>query len=540
MAVKNKAFERISKFASRHEISFSGIKKRRSLYNVELRKFKRSEHIWKKRNVKSFGEEQLLIPSDTLLSSFCEEFHKLSQDLKDSDLSTRKIALEKFRLLFSSPFIEEVKKEKGLQLVPTLLLLLADDAYQDLQYEAACLLTTFSCFSGDILRKFATKDVVKHLVGLVNMSNELICEQAVWTLGNLAGNCLELAQRVLSLGAVPAINSLIRRASRLCTVKLAVWTLSNLCQRDTSFEGESEKHCWSALSWLINSSDDIEILTDTCWSLQNLCFVSGGSCSDSLSQSGILGRLVDLVSSEEMSIKMPALRTLGIFICHNPWHIQIVLNCGILSAIRDLLKHNNESLVMDTCWVVSLLSEGSCYQIQFVIKTNIPQQLTCLMKSESRGIREEAAWAVCNLLTCGTQEQTVAVLNLNCTSDLCAVLVSELDIDFLRVALSALERALRVSINFCSDCEFCQGCSSCERLKNLRIDIEESAMTTLTELSVHHNAQLSKFSLRVLHLLSADDAAETSSSPFSPRLTSKPDRDRRRGSESPEVSLYYF
>eukprot|EP00122_Pirum_gemmata_P011926 Pgem_evm1s11062 len=73
-------------------------------------------------------------------------------------------------------------------------------------------------------------------------------EQAVWALGNLAGDAIEFRNYILKFkNFIPSLNSLVQRATRLSTVRYVTWTLSNICRKE-EMDILITKQCLSTLS----------------------------------------------------------------------------------------------------------------------------------------------------------------------------------------------------------------------------------------------------------------------------------------------------
>lgn len=75
-------------------------------------------------------------------------------------------------------------------LVPKLVEFLTSPFHPSLQFEAAWALTNIASGTSELTRAVVEGGAVKPLVELLSSPNLTVCEQAVWALGNIAGETL--------------------------------------------------------------------------------------------------------------------------------------------------------------------------------------------------------------------------------------------------------------------------------------------------------------------------------------------------------------
>ena len=75
------------------------------------------------------------------------------------------------------------------------------------------------------------KGTIHVLVGLLNSPHIEVVEQAIWGLGNIAGDSHKVRDVVISAGAIKPIADILDKALPGSSfVRNASWTLSNLCR----------------------------------------------------------------------------------------------------------------------------------------------------------------------------------------------------------------------------------------------------------------------------------------------------------------------
>lgn len=83
--------------------------------------------------------------------------------------------------------------------------------------------------------------------------------------------------------------------------------------------------------------------------------------------SGVVPKLIPLLSHKEVKVQTAALRAVGNIVTGTDEQTQVVLNCDALSHFPALLTHPKDKICKEAVWFLSNITAGNQKQVQAVI-----------------------------------------------------------------------------------------------------------------------------------------------------------------------------
>lgn len=403
----------------------SELRRRRTDVTIELRKTKRDDQILKRRNITTDQSVSPLKESNSQQPTVTNlPLSTIQEYLKSSDDKLIFEAVQVSRKMLSKQRNPPIKEFIDSRLVPVFVVMLERYDNPSIQFEAAWVLTNIASGSSDETKVVVDAGAVPRFVSLLSSPHAQVREQAVWALGNIAGDGPMLRNFVIACKALEPLLGLIQSGINVQFLRNVTWTLSNLCRnKNPPPDKEAVIQILPYLALLINHQDK-EVLSDTCWGLS---YLTDGT-NDRIQlviDSAILPSLVNLLGHPEVNVVTPTLRAVGNIVTGTDDQTQLVIQCNALFYFKNLLTHSKASIVKEATWAISNVTAGPKEQIQAVINAGLVPLIINVLKGGVRAdfkSQKEAVWAVTNFTSGSTSDQINFLVDCGVIEPMCKLL----------------------------------------------------------------------------------------------------------------------
>ncbi|GMJ08364.1 importin alpha isoform 4 [Hibiscus trionum] len=438
-------------------------RRRRDESLVGIRRSRREERLLKKRREAHFiihhFTPNISIPNLMVMGV---SSHDPALQLEATTLLRKLLSMER------CPPIQQVI-EAGI--VPRLVDFLDNHHDPQLQFEASWALINIASGTSEHTHVVIEQGAVPKFVQLLGSSITDVREQAVWALGNIAGDSPKSRDIVLNHGGLIPLLAQLSDYSKLSPLRNATWALLNFCRGKPPPPFHQVKPALQALQRLIRLNDE-EILTDACWALS---YLSDGTNEkiQAVIEAGICPQLVELLRHPSEAVLVPALRTIGNIVTGDDSQTQVVIDNQGLPCLYKLVSHNYKKCIKkEACWTISNITAGNTTQLQAVIDANIISPLIHLLQHAEFEIKKEAAWAISNATSTGSHQQIQYMVKQGCVKPLCDLLVCP-DPRIVTICLEGLDNILKIGEADSSSgrniyTEMIEECNGLEKIEDLQ------------------------------------------------------------------------
>jgi hypothetical protein len=309
-------------------------------------------------------------------------------------------------------------------------LLQADDPL--LQKDAAWILTNIAAGPHDCSLAVADAGAIAPLAALVASQSADVRTLAVWALSNLAGDGVELRDRVLACGVLPRLVAQLEAGDQTQEfMREAAHALLCLADGKPVPAFDLIAPALPVLAQRLVLHDDVDAATAALEAL--VCVCAGVADPEehlrlqAVLDTGVLPRLVALLARPSPTVQRGTLRVIGSIAAGDDVQTQAVLDTpGVAAGLLLALASPFAAVRREAAWTASNIAAGTPAQVQWVLDAGvIAAAIRLLGKEPDADVRLNAAFTVCNATSRATVPQITALVQLGCLPPLAALLEPE-------------------------------------------------------------------------------------------------------------------
>jgi hypothetical protein len=460
---------------------------------IELRRQQRHDQTSQRRNIPSMDRDWIKVGEIYKPVYTLEDLSELMQAACSADDSKLLYAAQGFRKLLSNAVNTPIQQVIDLGVVPLFLEWTQRFEFSQLQYEACWILTNISAGNSLQTQTIIEKGAVPILLQLLSSSNATVREQAVWTLGNIAGDSSTCRDIILQYNGLALLAQVGEATDRPSLERNVYWSISNLCRGKPPPKFELIRGAILILAKCIKNQTAPELLADC---LYSLAAVSEGNDEkvQAVIDSGILPWVIQMLSHHINSVAHAALKTIGNVAQGSEHQTQLIIELGVLTSIYQLLGSSKRNVVKEAVWTCSNMSAGSKEQLDALFAAGIFPRIVNILMNYDVEVKKEAAWAICNAVAASTPEQVAALVQANAIEALCGLMKMhstshQVTGDILLILMQGLNFFLK-----CGQQHFCEG-----GVNPFVVIVEESGgLKVLEDLQSHPNPSVYQKALGLL------------------------------------------
>ena len=244
------------------------------------------------------------------------------------------------------------------------------------------------------------------LIELLTSEDEDLVENVLFAIGNIAGECCQTCQKLVSQGVHEAVAAAIRRkAGSIKVTKVGAWVLSNLLRYCSDV---ITVHTIAEVLLLLRKSQSGSVRKQVLSSIQNIAMMR----DDHILLLFNLGLLQPLLSQYESASPQLAFNLAKIFVDVSAGGTQVtqrLLDLGVLDKIQTRLNDPSELLRMRSVDVLANIAAGVKEQVSLVVNHPVLREALKKISDCSHKVKFAVSRLLSNLARRGTWDHIVAL-----------------------------------------------------------------------------------------------------------------------------------
>jgi len=357
---------------------------------------------------------------------------KMMSDNKDQVLEGL-VGIRKLLSIANNPPIQQVV-DSGI--VPRILSFMSLSESPAFQFEAAWTITNICSGTSQHVQYIVQLGGLDATINLLSSTSTEVLEQAVWTLGNIAGDNVEYRNLCIQKNSMERLLAVFFHSHFHSSLQRnTVWAMSNLVRSKPTPAWQDICKGVAAFIQILKVEEFDEVFVDALWAIS---WISEAYIQEIINF-GCIPLLVHHLKNPQLNVIVPALRALGNIVTGNDEQTHaVVSDPDFIPRVFELTFNQKSSVKKEAFWLLSNVAAGTESQIQLIL--NHPQSMEILKRGlikESSEISVEAAWAIGNLVSNANTEQIEKLVNTHHYLDLLKFMLHTQSLKLNEIGLEA-------------------------------------------------------------------------------------------------------
>ena len=306
--------------------------------------------------------------------------------------------------------IQETIDQNG---VPILIELAKDTSELHLRLEATWCLANLVSGTSQQTMALVNKNIIQIFEQILDDPYTQIVEQAIWGLGNIIGDSVDLREMVVKSNVLNKLILILNQNRGMNVQKHIIWCLSNALRiRPIGEPYVQMKNSVMALILGFKTYGNVDIKRDCLFGVSEYCKTN---LLNFFTEDQFLLKLREFYqflygSSQDYQTIKPEIsaihKILGNITNGDDLDTARIIDGGFLRDFCVMLNVDDNMCKREICWILSNIAAGTSNQIGSLLhEAGLFDNLVNLLYNSTKEIQREALWTICNMTKNCSKEQ---------------------------------------------------------------------------------------------------------------------------------------
>ena len=373
-------------------------------FSIELRKQHRSDQACKKRLSLAATREASFALNERLVGVFpvLREMRDMDRIHYLRDVLTTETDQDKVHVALQIT-VELIRWNKqdsvALEMLPIALRYMDGRGCPwDVVLQATNLMCALAAGSSEVAAGIVDCGGIEALWNVAHTEKVDIQELALWGMGNIAAECQEYRNILISKGVLDLISRLVLtvQSMGITLLKAAAWALSMLVYHPVNLTQFTFNSATKTAKTLL-SYTDLEIKRDTLNALDGLT-KQPKDFFPILLEENLLPVIIDTLTFAQNSIDFPVLNIIGNLTYSDNLYIDHLLSLDVLSKMQPFICNPDAKIRKEVMWTLGNIAAGTVEQAKQVLLHSICQDALVGFRDTGLKIALETSYLYRNLI----------------------------------------------------------------------------------------------------------------------------------------------